>query len=102
MRLIDADALSTKVIFVCEDGYDGADMVLNKDIDNAPTIEAEPVTHGRWNKTKIISASYYGLLNGWECSSCKYSFEDRNKLQKYPKFMNYCPHCGAKMDGGSE
>ena len=42
-RLIDADALSTKVIFVCEDGYDGADMVLKKDIDNAPTIEAEPV-----------------------------------------------------------
>lgn len=47
-----------------------------------PAADVEPVRHGTWNgKT----------LSTFVCSCCgRYSL-----LQ-----TNYCPHCGAKMDGG--
>ena len=47
-------------------------------IDNAPAVDAEPVRHGRWE---------YGM----QCSFCKQI--DTTK-------PNYCPNCGARMDGG--
>ena len=54
-------------------------------IKDPPTIEAEPVRHGRWIPHRIASSSM--------CSECK----------KCAAFETpYCPHCGARMDGGSE
>ena len=46
------------------------------------------VRHGRW---KI--SSDYGLS---ECSSCGWNIEE------YVVDYDYCPRCGAKMDGGSD
>lgn len=52
--------------------------------------KAEPVTHGRWvevHRTPFGSSAY-------RCSVC----------DGYMPFYNgykYCPHCGAKMDGGN-
>lgn len=54
---------------------------------NAPAVDAVPVVHGRW---KLIFRGNY------ECSVCgciPYYAGNINTL-------NYCPHCGAKMDGG--
>lgn len=53
--------------------------------ENAPTLDAAPVRHGRWLKGMMPT---YG---GWKCSLC-------NKAMVLPK-PNYCPNCGAKMDG---
>ena len=52
-------------------------------------IEIVEVVHGRWLKgTKtLISGS---ILAGYCCSVCD-EFSVRNS--------NYCPNCGAKMDG---
>ena len=99
MRLIDADALGEKVVpYTLERGcvigrHSGiADAVL-KLIDDAPTIDAEPVRHGRW---EAVTESVWNLqtpvLQGWRCSLC-----GRYEPQKEP----YC-HCGAKMDGGAD
>lgn len=44
-----------------------------------------PVKHGEW-----------GQSNVFKCSECEYSFEPEG----YLPFFNYCPSCGAKMDGG--
>ena len=49
---------------------------------NLPTIEAEPVRHGRWEYKHFSSEPH--------CSLC---------LAEYPIETNYCPNCGAKMDG---
>ena len=46
-------------------------------------IEAEPVRHGRWD--------YYSSTMQ-ECSVCK----RHTPRHRY----TFCPHCGAKMDGG--
>lgn len=50
-----------------------------------PTVDAEPIRHGKW---KLVVEQ---VGNGYEvCSCCGYHhFGGDDK---------YCPHCGAKMD----
>lgn len=48
-----------------------------------------PVIHARWIKTE----------DGTYCSNCElYAYRD--KFDK-PWESDYCPYCGAKMDGGT-
>ena len=47
MRLIDADTLKEECIDVLVGGGNYMSAVLLEDIDNAPTIEAEPVVYCR-------------------------------------------------------
>lgn len=102
MRLIDADALekqyATKIGEWRGNGIlpsmECLMWIAAKDmLDSAPTIDATPVVHGRWQKgDKHISYSieYY-------CSVCG----DRAPLgyMRQNAKTNYCPNCGAKMDG---
>ena len=57
---------------------------------NLPAADVAPVVHGRW-----ISKNPHGYEWAFFCSNCDYvdgyPFKDRH---------NYCPNCGAKMDGG--
>lgn len=78
---------------VCEtDDFGGVDygfgMKNIKELINAiPAADVAPVVHGRWVRK-----------NEWTfvCPNCDYvdayPFDDR---------YNYCPNCGAKMDGGN-
>lgn len=52
------------------------------------------VVHGRWLPYHKADIGYdeYGI----RCSNCRLEFE--NHEVKFP--INYCPNCGAKMDGG--
>lgn len=89
MRLIDADSLETHEIYEGE----WVRVVYADDIDNAPTIDAEPVRHGRWIERK----SYPGVA--CYCSECNYKNYGRPYQNTY--FIvpyNFCPNCGAKMD----
>ena len=52
-------------------------------------IEVEPVVHGRWVQ-KDMFAKYHWMHN---CSICGSPVYDKTKL------YNYCPNCGARMDG---
>ena len=61
-------------------------------IDDEPTIEAEPVNLGKW-----IKGNYW---DEWSCSVChNYAYLDQKENTILP---DYCPHCGAKMDGGAD
>lgn len=52
-------------------------------IKRMPTIEAEPIKHGRWiDRGKDMCVR-------WKCSECG---------RKDTHIYNYCPDCGAKMD----
>lgn len=87
MRLIDADKLKQEL----EVNGLGYQYYM---LDNAPTVDAEPVRHG-----KFVGTEYDGYADGypvyyeWECSQCGCVFEDEEPTYKY------CPNCGAKMDG---
>ena len=88
MRLIDADARKQQI----ESPYTEYPIIIQirkalKDfIDDAPTIDAEPIKHGHWINTG----------SGEECSVC------REIQYGYDSFRNYCAYCGAKMDEVSE
>ena len=64
---------------------------LKRFILNRPAADVAPVVYGRW-------ASVPGKRERI-CSRCQcdepYKFADENA-----KVFEYCPHCGAKMDGG--
>ena len=62
-------------------------------IEAQPTVDAEPVRHG-----KYIGTEFDGYADGcpvyyeWKCSECGCVFEEEEPT------YNYCPNCGAKMD----
>ena len=98
MRLIDADELTEAIKNELWDWetVDGitATTVLKQtisDIGNQPTVDAEPIKHGRWTrprrpKTYERFCSCCGEKS-WYCGTGDYA---------------YCPDCGAKMDEVSD
>ena len=50
-----------------------------------------PVRHGRW-----IEQEKYTFGTMYDCSICD------NRILDNGHSWNYCPNCGAKMDGGSD
>lgn len=91
MRLIDADALGvgrcSRDVLPADycAGWNGLIRLLEK----APTVDAVPVVHGRWNNMD-------GYKTRKVCSECGWD------VPEYGKFYSYCPNCGAKMNGGIE
>lgn len=89
MRLIDVDALGvgrcSRDVLPADycAGWNGLIRLLEK----APTVDAVPVVHGRWNNMD-------GYKTRKVCSECGWD------VPEYGKFYSYCPNCGAKMDGG--
>ena len=65
-----------------------------KMIDKLPAADVVEVVHGEWKETECP----YGDMI-YTCSVCG---EDWVTIDGTPaeNFMNYCPRCGAKMDGG--
>ena len=64
-----------------------ADVVIS-DIKGIPAVDVAPVVHGRWVPTK---APFMNECK--DCSVCGYRTVWGHRY-------NYCPNCGAKMDGG--
>lgn len=54
----------------------------------------EPVRHGRWIYRKTIPGFHH-------CSICGVTNKMQVSCNKYV-MLRYCPHCGAKMDGGED
>ena len=70
--------------------------VLVRDIENAPTVDAEPVKHGHWNEAKD------GVLWCSVCISDAPYVEDSWGYVIHAPHYDYCPNCGAKMDEVTE
>ena len=83
MRMIDGDALLVRMRFRKSCIGRQSDPVCL--VEDAPTVDAVPVVHGRW------IAQEYGDQK--ECSICG---------ELFCCYGNYCMNCGAKMDGGDD
>ena len=95
MRLIDADALLLNAEqYRCGRG-EYSRMVDVWHIEHAPTIEAEPVRHGRWERTDDPEF----FMGDFECSECEHLECDIDTTCLTPgvNCLYYCPNCGAKM-----
>lgn len=90
-----------------------------KYLQSRPTIDAEPVRHGRWEwheewdpPTRLDPPELYDTY--WICSACgtdllqylKSHFPDIPSYtecsEEVPPTLERCPSCGAKMDGGKD
>ena len=72
------------------EGFDrGLDRAQRAILD-APAADVAPVVHGHWNAINQIAT---GLPWKYRCNDC-------GCPQEYTH--NYCPNCGARMDGGAE
>lgn len=60
------------------------------EIGELPTANVKEVVHGSWSKPRLIVEEYD--IWGRDCSEC-------GCICGVLK-SNYCPNCGAKMDGG--
>lgn len=56
--------------------------------------QAEPVKHGSWTITETYDCEV-GEIPHLICSECK----SEPIAWSSKRFFNYCPNCGAKMDG---
>lgn len=97
MRIIDADKLKAHYAWweggTFEMTMDEAKSDFDTIIDLQPTVEAEPIKHGRWKPFDLTwGRSVYA------CTNCGEAFEVPTEDGK--PIYDYCPNCGAKMDGG--
>lgn len=80
-RLIDADAIPWDV-----EGVGEIPVITKEEIDQMPTVDAEPVRHGKW-----IDETFkpWGLVHHpFKCNLC-------GECAEYAS--PYCPNCGARM-----
>jgi hypothetical protein len=63
-------------------------------LQEAPTADVVEVKHGEWIDDKHNQARKI-------CSIC-FNSRPRENDHEFRSATNYCPNCGAKMDGGKE
>lgn len=74
-----------------------------KFLQGRPTVDAEPVRHGRWIdeiEPNAVTASGREV-HVFRCTACDFTWANKTAVLHY---FNYCPNCGAKMDaeGGDQ
>lgn len=60
-----------------------------------PTADVAPVVHGRW-----IHSRYEDCSEQFELVKCSQCNHEAYAMAFYVRGGNYCPNCGAMMDGG--
>ena len=91
-ELIDKSEVLQRLCAACSNMGSFACMgcVIPCIVKGVPTIEAEPVRHGRW------------IVRGQDiyCSEC-----NEESLYNHfgaSKFSHFCPNCGTRMNGGAD
>lgn len=95
MRLIDADKLHMHIsdLMLSECLSINIAEMFHVIIDDAQTVDANPVVHGEW----IIDEKHIEEIytNPVFCSVC-----GQDVVTEWGQFASYCPNCGAKMEIG--
>ena len=87
IRLIDLSDGRGLCRVIMEDDFKKAIKKMPKGI----IADVAPVRHGRWVEKEKYT---FGIM--YDCSLCE------NRILDNGHPWNYCPNCGAKMDGGDD
>ena len=97
IKMCDATAVYNGIVlYMAENAYlndtalDVLKMVAGW-LNDAPTVDAVEVVHGRWAKQVEDDCYWY------ECSECAGAVPRTRWGHDW--YSDYCPNCGAKMDG---
>ena len=76
----------------CMGIMDGVDAAKKK-VSEVQAADVAPVVHGRWEFDHVTETDRFAVV---KCSNCGHkAFE----MAFYVRDGNYCPNCGARMDG---
>ena len=84
---IEREALRSKAVYMF--GFGPFKYVPLSAIENLPVADVAPVVHGRWIP---VPSSDTVMGKAYTCSEC-----DKMRFGSFKP--NYCPNCGARMDG---
>ena len=70
---------------------------LREIIENMPAADVAPVVHGRWD-----DSGRYTFPSGAAAVRCTNCGCALTESEYHLNNWNYCPVCGAKMDGGGD
>lgn len=87
--LIECQGCGIKALVKASNAKSAAYMTIGA----VPAADVAPVVHGHFAH---VGPRFAGGVDWWCCSNC-----DRLVSGVETEF-NYCPHCGAKMDGGED
>lgn len=98
MGLIEADTVVTASLYDDEhEEFINKNMTIVEFLDSfteegcPQTVDVEPVRHGKWWRYPLSQVGFPdNIYMMRQCSQCKHAFDRKT---------NYCPNCGAKMDG---
>ena len=83
--------------YCCEYDSENTECICNERLGvlKIPVADVVEVKHGRWINERMLIG---GFAEKWgcDCSICGETFEE--PLWK----PNYCPNCGARMDGDTD
>ena len=69
--------------------------ICTQEINSIPAADVAPVVHARW-----IHSRYEDCSEQFELVKCSQCNHEAYAMAFYVRGGNYCPACGAKMDGG--
>ncbi|MEE0898964.1 MAG: hypothetical protein U0L88_15220 [Acutalibacteraceae bacterium] len=71
-------------------GFGMTSLHIANNLRKMPSADVVPVVHGKWIDEDPAFAEYFA-----NCSVCGYEIDVHNERG----YFNFCPNCGAKMDG---
>ena len=90
-----SDALRGVELFQC--GWAEIEAVQADYIERLPAADVAPVVHGKWVHSRYDrSSEQFDVV---KCSRCGL---EAYAMAYHVRDGNYCPRCGARMDGGNE
>ena len=78
-------------------GMNRAREIIFKQLRDIPAADVHPVVKGKWIIHKPFDSGRHNCNECIECSVCGTWFG-----HDCYEISNFCPHCGAKMDGGAD
>ena len=70
--------------------------ICTQEINSIPAADVAPVVHGKWVHSRYDRSS--GQFDVVKCSRCGL---EAYAMAYHVRDGNYCPRCGARMDGDS-
>lgn len=107
------DLISRAALLAAYDAtHKGPPGEARKLMEDAPAVDAAPVVHGRWVMKHVHRGGmrrYTGFDDFGEEHTInvdeRVEYDDRYcsecGKQSADNFLNFCPYCGAKMNGGA-
>ena len=94
MRLIDADALIENK-FKNDISYNAFKNLVKRQ----PSVDVQPVRNGEWEERKVSDKN---CIDEWQTACCSVCHKyHTTPYMYYFDNYNYCPNCGARMDGAT-